>query len=48
MIEHVECYIRRHPEIAVIDPLENVRKLLDRYISYRVIHDSNLEDIGKQ
>lgn len=47
MIEQVEAYIENHPEVAVIDPLHNVRKLLDRYISYRVIHDSNLEHIGQ-
>lgn len=47
MIDQVESYIENHPEVAVIDPLDNVRKLLDRYISYRVIHDSNLEDIGE-
>lgn len=47
MIEEVEAYIEKHPEVAVIDPLDNVRKLLDRYVSYRVIHDSKLEDIGQ-
>lgn len=45
MIEEVETYIRNHPEVAVIDPLENVHKLLDRYVSYRIIHESDLEDI---
>lgn len=47
MIEEVEAYIEKHPEVAVIDPLNNVRKLLDRYVSYQVIHDSQLEDIGQ-
>lgn len=47
MIEEVEAYIEKHPEVAVIDPLDNVRKLLDRYVSYQVIHDSQLEDIGQ-
>lgn len=45
MIEEVEMYIKNHPEVAVIDPLENVHKLLDRYVSYRIIHESDLEDI---
>lgn len=45
MIEEVETYIKNHPEVAVIDPLENVYKLLDRYVSYRIIHESDLEDI---
>uniref|UniRef100_A0A1B6HI43 Inositol-tetrakisphosphate 1-kinase n=1 Tax=Homalodisca liturata TaxID=320908 RepID=A0A1B6HI43_9HEMI len=45
MIEEVEAYIENHPEVAVIDPLDNVRKLLDRYITYKIIHNSNLEDV---
>ncbi|KAG8326680.1 Inositol-tetrakisphosphate 1-kinase [Homalodisca vitripennis] len=47
MIEEVEAYIENHPEVAVIDPLDNVRKLLDRYITYKIIHKSNLEDVGE-
>lgn len=43
MISHVESYIKDHPEVAVIDPLDNVRKLLDRYRSYSIIHNSDLE-----
>lgn len=46
MLGYVEDYIKSHPEVVIIDPLENVRKLLDRYISYRVIHDSDLDKIG--
>ncbi|XP_073980325.1 inositol-tetrakisphosphate 1-kinase-like isoform X2 [Rhodnius prolixus] len=45
MLGYVEDYIKSHPEVVIIDPLENVRKLLDRYISYRVIHDSDLDKI---
>lgn len=45
MLGYVEDYIKSHPEVVIIDPLENVRKLLDRYLSYRVIHDSDLDKI---
>lgn len=48
MISHVESYIKDHPEVAIIDPLDNVRKLLDRYRSYSIIHNSDLEKAGKQ
>ena len=47
MLQHVENYITLHPETVIIDPFENVRKLLDRYRSYRVIRDSKLNKIGK-
>lgn len=47
MIRHFEEYIERHPEVAVLDPLSNVRKLLDRYNSYRAIRDSQLSKYGK-
>lgn len=43
MIRRVEDFLRAHPEVAVLDPLDNVRKLLDRGISYAVIHNSGLE-----
>ncbi|XP_014281035.1 inositol-tetrakisphosphate 1-kinase [Halyomorpha halys] len=45
IIEHVENYIKLHPEVLIIDPLENVKKLLDRFTSYRVVHDSDLHNI---
>ncbi|PSN35245.1 Inositol-tetrakisphosphate 1-kinase [Blattella germanica] len=43
MISRVERYINCHPEVAIVDPLENVRKLLDRYCSYSIIHNSGLD-----
>jgi hypothetical protein len=46
MITNVESYIKDHPEVAIIDPLDNVRKLLDRYQSYSIIHNSDLEEAG--
>ncbi|XP_063216966.1 inositol-tetrakisphosphate 1-kinase-like [Bacillus rossius redtenbacheri] len=43
MIARVEAYILAHPEVAVIDPLDNVRRLLNRYHSYSLIHNMDLE-----
>lgn len=40
MINEVEKYLKEHPEVAIIDPLDNVRQLLDRYRSYSVIDAS--------
>uniref|UniRef100_A0A0A9Y7G0 Inositol-tetrakisphosphate 1-kinase n=2 Tax=Lygus hesperus TaxID=30085 RepID=A0A0A9Y7G0_LYGHE len=45
MLQHVENYIKANPDVVIIDPFENVRKLLDRYRTYRVIHDSDLHKI---
>lgn len=32
-------YINEHPEVVVIDPFENVRKLQRRHESYEIIRD---------
>jgi hypothetical protein len=32
-------YIMSHPEITVIDPVENVRKLMDRGNQYRIVQE---------
>ncbi|BES99604.1 Inositol 1, 3, 4-trisphosphate 5/6-kinase [Nesidiocoris tenuis] len=45
MLQHVENYIKSNPEVVIIDPVENVRKLLDRYRTYGVINDSDLHKI---
>jgi inositol-1,3,4-trisphosphate 5/6-kinase/inositol-tetrakisphosphate 1-kinase len=37
-----EDYVNKHPEVIILDPLENVRKLLDRYRQYKLIDDSEL------
>lgn len=37
----MERYICQHPEVAIIDPLYNVRQLLDRYKSYSLIDSSH-------
>lgn len=46
-IQAFENYVRKHPEITVLDPLDNVRTLLDRYNQYRLIEESGLakEDV---
>lgn len=46
MMENFEGYFEKHPEVAVIDRLPNVRKLLDRSLSYSVINNSDLGKIG--
>ncbi|XP_059480936.1 inositol-tetrakisphosphate 1-kinase-like isoform X2 [Neocloeon triangulifer] len=45
MMENIESFLDAHPEVAVIDPLPNVRQLLDRSLSYSVIHSSDLGTI---
>ncbi|XP_054153055.1 inositol-tetrakisphosphate 1-kinase-like [Oppia nitens] len=41
-IQLFEDYINNHPEVVILDPLDNVRKLLDRYRQYKLIDDSEL------
>lgn len=45
MMNMLEEYTQRHPEVLIIDPIENVQKLLDRSTSYRVVYESNLHNI---
>lgn len=40
----IEEWINKNPQMVILDPLENVRKLLDRYSSYSVIQDSGQFD----
>ncbi|XP_037969850.2 inositol-tetrakisphosphate 1-kinase [Plutella xylostella] len=37
IISHVEQYLSNHPNITVIDPLDNVRILLNRYSYYTIL-----------
>ncbi|XP_031788759.1 inositol-tetrakisphosphate 1-kinase isoform X1 [Nasonia vitripennis] len=39
IVKRVQDYIRKHPELIVIDPLENVRNLRNRHRSYEMIHN---------
>ncbi|CAG9860137.1 unnamed protein product [Phyllotreta striolata] len=42
IIQEVERYISQNPSLVVIDPLPNVRKLIDRCSCYSIIHSTNL------
>lgn len=42
----MENYISTHPDIVVIDPIPNVRQLLDRYKAYSIIHATDLHKHG--
>ncbi|EFA02124.1 inositol-tetrakisphosphate 1-kinase [Tribolium castaneum] len=46
LIHRVEEYIKAHPSLVVLDPISNVRQLLNRYISYRKINSTNLHKFG--
>lgn len=46
LIRKVEEYIVAHPSLIVLDPIPNVRQLLNRYISYRKIYSTNLHKHG--
>lgn len=39
IINRVEQYLSNHPNITVIDPLDNVRILLNRYCYYSILQD---------
>ncbi|XP_049768589.1 inositol-tetrakisphosphate 1-kinase-like [Schistocerca cancellata] len=45
MVQRVESYLDAHPEVAVIDPLDNVRKLLDRFHSYSISLRSGVDSL---
>ncbi|UYV78222.1 HSP90AB1 [Cordylochernes scorpioides] len=40
-------YFAAHPETTVVDSLENIDKLLDRYHQYRLLQESPLKDIDQ-
>ncbi|XP_038212621.1 inositol-tetrakisphosphate 1-kinase-like isoform X1 [Zerene cesonia] len=47
IIGRVEQYLSNHPNITVIDPLNNVRILLNRYGYYTILEDEvSLQNIG--
>ncbi|XP_012278697.1 histone deacetylase 6 isoform X2 [Orussus abietinus] len=39
IVTRIQGYIRKHPELIVIDPLENVKNLRNRHKSYEIIQD---------
>ncbi|XP_023014684.1 inositol-tetrakisphosphate 1-kinase isoform X2 [Leptinotarsa decemlineata] len=42
ILQDVERYISQNPTLIVIDPIPNVRKIIDRYSCYSIIHSTNL------
>ncbi|KAK3907991.1 Inositol-tetrakisphosphate 1-kinase [Frankliniella fusca] len=43
-LENVESYIKSHPEVIVVDPLDGVRSLMDRSRYYRIVQNSDLAE----
>lgn len=43
----LQDYAKAHPEVVIIDSLDNVRKVLDRSRQYKIIDDSELAIEGK-
>jgi inositol-1,3,4-trisphosphate 5/6-kinase/inositol-tetrakisphosphate 1-kinase len=43
-IEAVQAYLSEHPEIKVIDPVENVMRLLDRHQQYQIVKECQVVD----
>ncbi|KAI2805748.1 Inositol-tetrakisphosphate 1-kinase [Blomia tropicalis] len=41
-VKSFEQYVKQHPEVIIIDSLDNVRKVLDRYRQYKIIENSEL------
>ena len=39
-------YVARHPELVVIDYMEGVRILIDRYKQYKLVEESDLAKEG--
>lgn len=46
IIDRIEQYIKDHPKVIIIDPLDSVRTLLDRYKTYNVVLNTSLNNIG--
>lgn len=46
-MEGVETYLRNHPNTIVVDPLHSIRKLLDRFETYKLIHSTKICRSGK-
>lgn len=46
IIDRIERYIKNHPKVLIIDPLDSVRTLLDRYKTYNVVLNTSLNNIG--
>lgn len=45
-IKKVEMYIKDHPEIIIIDPMESIHKLFDRTTSYQIMKECEILEEG--
>ncbi|XP_059160505.1 inositol-tetrakisphosphate 1-kinase-like [Physella acuta] len=41
-VRNLEVYIQNHPETVVLDPLDSIRRLLDRYTQYQRVSTSGI------
>ena len=39
-------YVHDHPEVAVVDPLENLTKLMDRHYTYQFVKECEVLEKG--
>ncbi|XP_060530454.1 inositol-tetrakisphosphate 1-kinase-like [Cylas formicarius] len=46
IINEVEQYFRENPSVIIMDPISNVRRLLDRYNCYTMIEGTDLRSYG--
>lgn len=46
IISRIQEYFYRHPEIIVIDPLDNIKILINRYKSYEIMKE-HVQSNGK-
>lgn len=43
-VDIVQSYIAEHPDVKVLDPIENVMWLSDRHQQYQFVHDCDVVD----
>ena len=41
-MRNLQNYLKQHPEVLVIDPIENVKKVMDRFVSYTIATTVNV------
>ena len=46
MMSLLQMYIKNHPDVVIIDPLESVHKLFDRTISYQIMKECEISEEG--
>ena len=40
-------FTKRHPEVVILDPLENLYKLLDRHVQYKFVQECDIVEEGR-